>query len=107
FMGGPGEAARQGNRNSRELSIPAPETRPCPDDMVFAVQQVILVMLRSSGAGMVGQNAQAGADRKRGERRGWARLDPYNAVLLVGAQHHQIGIRPALCIAHQAKMPAL
>ena len=51
------------------LSIPAPETRPCPGDMVFAVQQVILVMLRGGGAGMIGQDAQAGADRERGQGR--------------------------------------
>src|ERR1700722_6420454 len=86
FMGNPSKVARQGNRNLRWLSIPAPETWPCPGDMVFAVQQVILVMLRGGGAGVIGQDAQAGADRKRGQGRRRAGLYPHNAMLLVGAQ---------------------
>src|ERR1700685_361688 len=87
FMGDPDEAARQGNRNSHRLSIPASETRPCSGDMVFAVQQVILVMLRGGGTGVIGQDAQAGADRKRRQGRGRTWPDAHDAVLLVGAQH--------------------
>src|SRR5665213_1917572 len=69
FMAGPCEAAQPENRHSHELSIPAPETRPCPGDMVFPVQQVILVVLRGGSTGMIGQDAQASADRKQGQGR--------------------------------------
>ena len=59
-------------------------------------------MLRGGGAGVIGQDTDPVSDAQYGYLCGRSRPRRDDAMFLIGAQDHQILVRPALGIADQA-----
>ena len=78
-----------------ETLLPAVDARPDRADAAFAVEDVVAVVLRARGAGMVGQDAQRAcrpAARAASPRAAPQRDD---AVLLVGIGDDEVSGRAA------------
>src|SRR5215470_9394090 len=86
-----------------EAMSPAIEASPC---WRIAVRRddVILGKLRAGGAGVIGQDAQPGADREAlaDARNGRAVAAGHDAVLLIGAGHDQVVEQAPFRVAHRA-----